>query len=240
MQSNAIIIDNLCLRYQHHEIFKNFSLTIPTGKWICLLGTSGVGKSTLLRFIAGLPTGCEEISSASSFEKIHQKIHYLSQKPTLLPWLTVLNNVMISCHLINKRISPLLKTRAKALLEKVGLHQKDQLYPHQLSGGMAQRVALAQALFEDKPIILMDEPFSAVDAITRLKLQELSVELLKGRTVLLITHDPLEALRLGDIVYVLSGQPAQLSQPIIPEGNAPRANNMRLLEQQNQLLDWLL
>ncbi len=96
------------------------------------------------------------------------------------------------------------------------------LYPAQLSGGMRQRVALVRTLLEERPIVLMDEPFSSLDVITRLKLQDLAAELLAAKTVLLVTHDPLEALRLADRVYVLHGAPAVLSEPLIPDGPRPR------------------
>jgi len=105
---------------------------------------------------------------------------------------------------------------------------------------MRQRVALARTLFEDRPIILMDEPFSSLDVITRLKLQNLAAKLLAKRTVLLVTHDPLEALRLGDCIYTMTGSPVKISDPIKPQGTAPRdPTEVHLLEQQAKLLQLL-
>ncbi|NNM56764.1 ATP-binding cassette domain-containing protein, partial [Acidocella sp.] len=106
-----------------------------------------------------------------------------------------------------------------------------------LSGGMRQRVALARTLYEDRPIVLMDEPFSALDSITRLRIQNLAAELLAGRTVLLITHDPLEACRLGHALFVLSGAPARLGAPLHVPGPPPRAaDDIALLQTQGALM----
>jgi putative hydroxymethylpyrimidine transport system ATP-binding protein len=119
----------------------------------------------------------------------------------------------------------------------VGLFDALELLPAQLSGGMRQRVSLVRVLLEDKPIVLMDEPFASLDAITRVKLQTLTAELLRERTVILVTHDPLEALRIGHMIYVLSGTPAQLSQPLIPQGKPPRKmTDPTLLSLQGKLL----
>jgi len=127
--------------------------------------------------------------------------------------------------------------QALQLLQQVGLKDAVAKRPAELSGGMRQRVALARTLMEDKPIILMDEPFSSLDAITRLNLQDLAAELLQDKTVLLVTHDPLEALRLGDVVYVMAGQPAHLGSPIHPPGSSPReTTDKQILALQGELL----
>ena len=116
------------------------------------------------------------------------------------------------------------------MLDRVGLGAEADALPHTLSGGMRQRVALARTLMEDRPIVLMDEPFSALDAITRIRLQELAAGLLAGRTVLLVTHDPLEALRLGDRIYVMAGRPASLHSAPAPDGPPPRKPRDRSLQ----------
>jgi putative hydroxymethylpyrimidine transport system ATP-binding protein len=122
-------------------------------------------------------------------------------------------------------------------LALVGLAGQGNARPAQLSGGMRQRVALARTLMEDRPIVLMDEPFSALDAITRYRLQELAAELLAERTALLVTHDPLEALRLGHAVYVISGEPARLGPVTVPLGAPPRdPTAARLLRLQAELI----
>ena len=126
-----------------------------------------------------------------------------------MPWLTVIENVTLGDRL--RRISdPIRYGLAYELIDRVGLLDYARELPAKLSGGMRQRAALARTLLEDRPVVLMDEPFSALDAITRLRLQELAADLLKGRTVLLVTHDPLEALRIGNHIFLLKDQPAQL------------------------------
>lgn len=231
-----ISLRNISLSYQHTAIFKNFSFSLPAHQWTCLLGKSGVGKSTLLRFIAGLSTGCEGSTLPVSLEN---KISYLPQQNALFPWLTVIENISISLRLsIEKNnthkvyAKKELKNDIRSLLAQVELKNVENLYPHQLSGGMAQRVALVRILFEKRPIILMDEPFSAVDFITRLKLQELAANLFKHQTILLVTHDPLEALKLANQIYVLAGNPANISAVMIPN----KLDALELAAQQKQLI----
>ncbi len=133
------------------------------------------------------------------------------------------------------------ETRARELLAQVGLAERAGDRPAQLSGGERQRVALARTLMEDRPVVLMDEPFSSLDAITRFELQALAAELLAGRTVLLVTHDPLEALRLGHRVQVMSGSPARLDAALEPAGAPPRdPADPALLAQQAELLKRLV
>ena len=144
-----------------------------------------------------------------------------------MPWLTALGNVSLGARLRGEKPD---RARALAMLERVGLGADADALPHTLSGGMRQRVALARTLMEDRPIVLMDEPFSALDAITRVRLQELSAGLLTGRTVLLVTHDPLEALRLGERIYVMAGRPASLELAAAPDGAPPRRLGDRSLQ----------
>jgi putative hydroxymethylpyrimidine transport system ATP-binding protein len=127
------------------------------------------------------------------------------------------------------------------LLARVGLAERAEALPAQLSGGMRQRAAIARTLYEDRPIVLMDEPFSALDGFTRAKVQDLAAELLRGRTVLLITHDPLEACRLGDHLVVMAGHPATLGAPMSVGGPTPRApDDEALLHTQGRLMRLLV
>jgi len=127
--------------------------------------------------------------------------------------------------------------RARALLAAVGLEGRESSRPAELSGGERQRVALARTLMEDRPLVLMDEPFSSLDAVTRYRLQDLASRLLAGRTVLLVTHDPEEALRLADRVLVMTGRPVSLSDPLEPTGIAPRPpDNPALVAMRGELL----
>jgi putative hydroxymethylpyrimidine transport system ATP-binding protein len=226
MKTNAptVFIRNAYFAYENHTLFEDINLTLPAGKCTCLLGPSGVGKTTLLRLIAGLVTPNSslrgEIKSDNELPLKHQ-IAYMAQTDLLMPWLSAFDNVMLSQQLSGQPKHKILN-RAKILFNQVGLEGAEKKFPRQLSGGMRQRVALVRTLLQDKPIVLMDEPFSAVDAITRFQLQTLAAELLKGRTTFLITHDPLEALRLADEIYVLSGQPSQLKKILTLPSSTPR------------------
>jgi putative hydroxymethylpyrimidine transport system ATP-binding protein len=183
-----------------------------------------VGKTTLLRIIANLVPDQTEFSgdiSNSNELPLSQQISYMAQTDLLMPWLNALENTLISIRLKKQPNNHEIE-KAKHLLDRVGLKNAMKKYTQELSGGMRQRVALVRTLLQDQPVILMDEPFSALDAVTRFQLQTLTADFLKNRTVLLVTHDPMEALRLGDEIYVLSGAPAFLSDPIQLHSPIPR------------------
>ena len=240
----AIAVNKFSLKYQHHNLFDALDFVLPAEKCSCLLGPSGVGKSSILRFVAGL-TNDQIITNSGSIKasdgrSLKNRVAHMAQQDSLMPWLSSLENVMIGARLRGEKITPAHKKQALTLLEKVGLAQATDLLPDKLSGGMRQRVALARTLFEDKQIVLMDEPFSSLDAITRMKLQELAVELLQKRTVLLVTHDPLEALRIADYIYVMTGSPAKINLAIEPREKTPRdLADPELMKQYARLLKLL-
>lgn len=208
------------LRYDGEVFLRDLDFTLRGGRTTCLLGPSGVGKSSILKIIAGfLPLPSESSLTASDGLPLEGRIAYMDQQDLLLPWASVRDNLLIGARLRGEMPDV---ARADALLQETGLQKWRDARPATLSGGMRQRVALARTLMEAAPVVLMDEPFSALDAITKYRLQALAAGLLRDRTVLLITHDPMEALRIGHDIYVLSGQPAQLSAPLSPEGAVPR------------------
>ena len=229
----AVRVEGACFGFEGGLLFDGLELALERGRWTCLLGPSGVGKSSLLRVIAGL----EQLESGNLSVLGGASVAYMAQQDLLMPWLSALDNVSLGARLRGEKPD---RERALAMLERVGLGAEADALPRTLSGGMRQRVALARTLMEDRPIVLMDEPFSALDAITRMRLQELASGLLAGRTVLLVTHDPLEALRLGERIYVMAGRPASLGLAAAPDGPPPRKPGDRSLQALHaELLDQL-
>jgi putative hydroxymethylpyrimidine transport system ATP-binding protein len=234
VQPPGLRFEGLTLRYGPRTIFENLDLTLNGGEFTVLLGTSGVGKSSLLKIVAGLARPTEGRVIATDGLPLQERIAYMGQQDLLYPWLTAVENVMLGSRL---RGEPPDRERALHLLGRVGLGERARALPSELSGGMRQRCAIARTLYEDRPIVLMDEPFSALDTFTRARIQDLAAELLQGRTTLLITHDPLEACRLGHHLVVLSGHPAKLGPPISIRGAIPRApDDEELLHTQGHLM----
>lgn len=211
-------------RFGEQQIFSDFSLHIARGEFITVVGTSGCGKTTMLRMINGLVVPDEgevrvgdELVSQTDIVRLRRSIGYCIQGSVLFPHMTVEENVLYVPRLEKRMSRSERRKKAAGLLERVGL-KKDMLsrYPSGLSGGQQQRVAIARALACEGEIMLMDEPFGAVDSITRSMLQQEISELHKtlGLTILFVTHDMGEALRLGTKVLVLhKGQIRQFASP---------------------------
>lgn len=216
-----MVMDKISFSFSGTRIFKNLSFTVPGGQWTCLLGPSGSGKSTLLRIISGSLGPVAGTVNFDGERRNKRGTAWMAQKDLLLPWLTVAENVLLGARLRGE-ITGRVHSRAGSLIEAAGLAGYENRLPAALSGGMRQRVALLRTLMEDCPVILMDEPFSALDALTRLKLQDLAADLVAGATVLLVTHDPLEALRLGHRIHVMTGRPATIDEALVPASQPPR------------------
>jgi len=215
-------------------LFGPLTLDLARGGWTCLLGPSGIGKTTVLRLIAGLDYGVtfDGRIAASDEGPLQGRIALMAQSALLLPWRDVLGNVTLGAALRGERAE---RERAREIIARTGLTEHIHKYPDALSGGQRQRVALARTLMEDRPFVLLDEPFSALDARTRAQMQELTVELLKGRTVLLVTHDPAEAARLGHRITIMTETGVRDFPP--PPAAVPRpVDDMETLRAQGRLL----
>ncbi|WP_050604592.1 ABC transporter ATP-binding protein [Ruegeria sp. 6PALISEP08] len=215
-------------------LFAPLTLSLGAGAWTCLLGGSGVGKTTVLRLIAGLETGGTFSGKimASDGLLVSDRVAYMAQDDLLLPWATVAQNISLGARLRGEK--PDLDRRDR-LIKRMRLQDHMTKKPSELSGGQRQRVALARTLMEDRPIVLLDEPFSALDARTRADMQDLAAEALAGRTVLLVTHDPGEAARLGQSIVVMTEHGLTHCEP--PHAPAPRSvDDLATLETQGALL----
>jgi NitT/TauT family transport system ATP-binding protein len=204
---------------------KDLTFEIQDGEFICLVGPSGCGKSTLLKILGGL------LKRSSGSARIGERnldgpgpdIGFVFQAPTLLPWRTVLENVLLPTEI---RRLPVAQFRAKAmeLLAMVGLAGFENRYSSELSGGMQQRAAIVRALVQDPPVLLMDEPFGALDALTR---EQMNLEVLKiwsrtKKTVVFVTHSIAEAVFLADRVFVMTPRPGKIAEIINIELPRPR------------------
>ena len=218
----AIIFDRVSLDFGGKPLFRDLSLHLEGGCTTCILGPSGCGKSTLLKLIAGSTalafSGTIRLDPRPDADRL---VAWMGQDDLLLPWFSLLNNVLLGARLRHE-LTEDRQRKARSLLEEAGLGGYEQALPAALSGGMRQRGALLRTLMEERSILLMDEPFSALDALTRVRLQNLAGRLTKGCTVVLVTHDPLEALRLGDRIIVLAGSPVQVAEVLDLNGIPPR------------------
>lgn len=193
-------------------------LTVAEGEFVCLLGRSGCGKSTLLSMIAGLAT-----PSVGSIDRHGNRVGLMFQDANLFPWLTVRGNIELALRLSGVP-KPDWQGRVDELLDMVQLRHAAKKRPHQLSGGMRQRVALARALAQDCRILLMDEPFGALDALTRDALHEEleRVWIERGLTIIFVTHNVREAARLADRVVVMSPTPGRIVDEVLIDLPRPR------------------
>jgi NitT/TauT family transport system ATP-binding protein len=211
------------------QALSDISMDIADGEFVTIVGPSGCGKSTLLKILAGLQsaTSGSVVLDGTRVTAPRRDIGIMFQNPILFPWRTVLQNVMLPAEVQGLEMSAA-RARAKSLLTMVGLGEFERKYPNELSGGMQQRAAITRALLNDPHILLMDEPFGALDAMTReqmnLELQRIWSE--SRKTVVLITHSIAEAVFLADRVLVLSARPGRIARIIDIRIPRPRAMNV--------------
>ena len=238
MNNNLIAqVQNLTLDFKGKTLFQNLNFNILQNTSSALLGTSGVGKSTLLRCLADLEN--ENITDGKILLQKDTKIAWLSQENSLYPWLSILDNVQLYHHLNGTKTKQTLQ-KAKELLSQVSMSEHISKKTYELSGGQKQRVAIARTLMQDANLILMDEPFSALDAITKMQLQDLTCDLLKDKTIVLVTHDPQEAIKLANHIYILRDQPLNIQEVAFLEGELPhKLSNEKLWDLQETLLSKL-
>ncbi|OLO38011.1 spermidine/putrescine ABC transporter ATP-binding protein [Alkalihalophilus pseudofirmus] len=192
---------------------ENINLSIEKGEFVSIIGPSGCGKTTLLSIIAGLlkPTAGDVSVEGLSVTDQQANIGYMLQQDYLFPWLSIEENITIGLKVMGK-LSNQTKAYALSLLEQMGLEDKRKEYPSQLSGGMRQRVALVRMLATKPKVMLLDEPFSALDYQTKLRLEDLVFETLKEqeKTAVLVTHDIGEAISMSDRIVLLSAKPGKI------------------------------
>jgi NitT/TauT family transport system ATP-binding protein len=206
------------------------TFSIAPQEFICVLGPSGSGKSTLLRILAGLlrPTGGHFRFSIPESSDNRQRIGLVFQQANLMPWRTVIENIMLPLEMNGISLEEC-RRWAQEWIGLVGLNGFENNWPRDLSGGMAQRVAIARALIQDPDILLLDEPFGALDALTRERMGEELLRLWQGRrkTVLMVTHSISEALLLSDRVLVLTQRPGRLALDLTVDLPRPRQEEIR-------------
>ena len=225
MPAPKLCVDNVSMTFQTGATVANgifqalapVTLAIPQGRFVSLIGPSGCGKSTIFNIIAGLlePTAGRVIIDGVDATGTIGRVGYMLQKDLLLPWRTVLDNVILGMEIQGVPIAEA-RERALPLLARYGLGGFEHLYPGALSGGMRQRAALVRTLLIDTDLILLDEPFGALDAQTKLQMQEWLMRLWSDfhKTVLFVTHDVEEAIYLSDEVHVMGTRPGRIIETI--------------------------
>jgi ABC-type nitrate/sulfonate/bicarbonate transport system ATPase subunit len=236
-------VSHLSKRFGDLSVFENFDLTLLQNGFTVLIGPSGCGKSTLFNVLTGVVAGDGgEISWQGKTVSHLRKISaYMQQKDLLLPWFSLMDNALLPARVAGADMAAS-GAKAEALFKRLGLEGFESYLPGEISGGMRQRCALVRTLMFERELVLLDEPLSALDAITRRSLQTLILMLQVefGKSILMITHDIEEALRLADEVLVLSGRPMRVLDRFQPTEPKPRRlNDPRLIEIKEYVLKLL-
>lgn len=201
-------------KQNYTKALENISFSLDKGEFVSILGPSGCGKSTILSIIAGIikQTEGRVLLNDKDIRSAPFAVGYMLQQDYLFPWKTIINNVLIGPK-IGENITKETKEKGRQLLSEVGLSDVTDAYPSSLSGGMRQRVSLVRTFMSDPNILLLDEPFSALDYLTKLKLEDLVSELLKKykKTAVLVTHDIGEAISMSDRIFVMEANPGTIA-----------------------------
>ncbi|MBZ5752405.1 ABC transporter ATP-binding protein [Metabacillus rhizolycopersici] len=232
---SVLTLDNISKKFAENAIIKNLQLQVNDGEFVSILGPSGSGKSTLFSLIGGIlsPDNGTILLEGENINGKTGAISYMPQSPSLLPWKTVLQNVLLGQELKGTKD----EAKAVQMIEKAGLAEYVHAYPRQLSGGMKQRVSFIRALLSPQPLICLDEPFSALDELTRLDMQKwlLSIWENHRRTVLFVTHNIEEALFLSDRIVILSNKPASILADFEIPFKRPRGEELFL---EDDFFEW--
>jgi len=217
---------------------KDVSFEVRKGELVSLLGPSGCGKTTVLKMMGGLLPATDGLLelNGSEITKPYPGVGVVFQSPTLMPWRTVIGNVLYPMEVLGKNDARA-KARAHEILQLVGLGGFENAHPRQLSGGMQQRVALCRAIIHEPSILLMDEPFGALDELTRLEMNDLLLDIrrITGATVIFVTHSISEAIYLADQVLVFSKRPAVIALRLEIDIPYPRTSQVRFLDKFTEL-----
>lgn len=226
-----LTFEDVSFAYGGSAVFREFTLSVEQGEFVTVLGPSGVGKSTLFRLIAGLehPDKGRILLSGQATENRLGKIGYMPQQDLLLPWRTIMENGLLPLEIqgVSRKEA---KKQVQAYIGKFGLNGTEHQYPHELSGGMRQRVSFLRAYLGGNDVILLDEPFSALDSFTRFAMQEWLLEQWCDvkKTIIFITHDIEEAVFLSDRILLLNEQPVTGTCESVPVTlPRPRTEEMR-------------
>jgi NitT/TauT family transport system ATP-binding protein len=228
----VVTLAGVAKRYANGTLaLDGFNIAVRGGEFVSLLGPSGCGKSTVLRLIAGLAepsAGAIAWNAARGGARGARGVGFVFQEPTLMPWATALRNVMLPLELLGIDRAAAAKRAAEAL-ERVGLAAFRDAYPRELSGGMRMRVSIARALVTNPPLLLMDEPFAALDEIARFKLNDdlLALWRAAGHTIVFVTHSVFEAVYLSSRIVVMSARPGRVAAEIAIDAPYPRDENFR-------------
>jgi ABC-type nitrate/sulfonate/bicarbonate transport system ATPase subunit len=248
-EGSTLRVEQVCMHFTAPDntqntvqALENVSLNVAAGEFVSIVGPSGCGKSTLLRLIAGLekPQSGNLKVGEQSIEAPSAERGLVFQDPNLFPWLTVRRN--IQAGLVARKVLHEQRGEVDEFMRLVGLQAFANAYPHHLSGGMAQRVALARALINHPKILLLDEPLGALDAFTRMRMQDEVLRLWedRGTTMILVTHDIDEAVYMSDKIVIMSPRPGRIERIMDVELERPRdRNSAEFLEMRGEILELL-